>query len=441
MCERKKKMIHLQNNIFDRKDDVVYCWLFNIGIEQGWTTNCFKIKDGDEERVVQHMEEIMLFLCKEQDILLLRQMPDIGFLEHMQRLGFAIPQIFCPKRQDNFKTITDLVLEDKELIAKLQEYAKKTCIYLIPYGVTEKEERLGKTCEMTLKGSSAYVSYKVNSKLYARKLAQKLHISCPEGIVCSSIEEVENSWNKLHKQFGRVVIKQIYGASGQGLHLVDDYNKLKRILHILKRSEGEMGQWIVEGWYEEKKDLNAQLYLHEDGQVEVFSVNRQLLEETIYRGSTFPFALPQQEMNNYIEQIERAGAALYEEGVRGVVGIDSILTGKQMFPIIEINVRFTLSTYLSVLPRMFSNRCFQSIYYRMTSCDELTYVRLEERLRTNKLLFDTAKKKGIFFYNQGCMNKKMIGKVGRLFLVIVGEEWREVEKMQIEVEKMIRKEE
>ena len=39
------------------------------------------------------------------------------------------------------------------------------------------------------------------------------------------------------------------------------------------------------------------------------------------------------------------------------------------------------------------------------------------------------------------MNKKMIGKVGRLFLVIVGEEWREVEKMQIEVEKMIRKEE
>ena len=66
-------MIHLQNNIFDRNDDVVYCWLFNIGIEQGWTTNCFKIKDEDEERVVQHMEEIMLFLCKEQDILLLRR--------------------------------------------------------------------------------------------------------------------------------------------------------------------------------------------------------------------------------------------------------------------------------------------------------------------------------------------------------------------------------
>ena len=426
-----------KNTILGIEDNSICCWLFNIGIEKEWSSQRFQMIDREEELVVQHMEEIMLLLADEKDILLMRHMPDERFMEKMLRLGFQKPQILCPKESDDSKSITELVLEDEILLAKLRAIAQEQSVYLVPYGVTEKEQRLGNLCGMMLQGSPGVVSRRANSKLYARQLATNLGLPCPEGVVCECIEDIPKAWERLKKNFSKVIIKRMYGASGQGLYLLDNIQKLHRVLHLLKRSDGNTGKWIVEGWYEDKTDWNAQLYIQEDGKVQIFSIKKQLLKDTVYHGSLFPMDSMDETMVQYKRQLEEVGQALYADGVRGVVGIDSIFTKEELFPVIEINVRFTLSTYLSMLPQMFEERYFQSMYYRVPRKEELEYTKLEEKLKQKKLLFEIGKKRGIFFYNHGCMAKENIGKTGRLFLVIVAEKWGEIKHMQQQLEQIL----
>lgn len=435
---KMNKMRDFHDLVRSKKNKTIYCWLFNIGIEQEWMADHFQVKDLEEELVVQHMEEILFFMAEEGDILLLRKMPDVRVFDKMKEMGFAIPHILCPEKDDTSVTITELVLKDKRLIDKLKQYAERNTIYLIPYGVTVREECLARTCGMEMKGSPANVSKKANSKLYARKLMKRLHIPCPEGMICQSLEDVKDAYNKLCERFDKIVIKRPYGASGQGLFLVDSPKKLKRVTHILMRSCDRQETWIVEGWYEEKIDLNVQLYIHQDGGVEIFSVKKQLLQKTVYKGSFFPFVLPKKSMERYIEQVKKVGRELYLDGVRGVVGIDSVLTKDEMFPVVEINVRFTLSTYLSVLPFMFRERYFQSIYYRVLLRDEITYEKVQKKAGESGLLFDTVKKEGIIFYNYACMDKRVVGKIGRLFAVVVSKNQRELVRMQEQMERILK---
>ena len=339
-------MILFQDELLRKHKDYVYCWLFNIGIE--WSGDRFRMKNPEEDIVVQHMEEILLLLAHSEDILLLRNIPEEKFLRRLKEMGFQIPQMICPQKEDLSLSITELVLEDSVIIKKLQEYTKQKQVYLLPYGVTEKEEQLSRVCGMQIKGSSADVTQKMNSKLYGRELIRRLHLQQPVGKICYSLEGIQSSWEKLSNEFQRVVIKRPYGASGQGIYLVDSSEKLRRVLHLLKRLQGREEKWIVEGWYEKKIDINAQLYIHDNGDIEIFSVKEQLLDDTVYYGSVFPVSLSEKIMDRYQKELNVIGKHLYDDGARGVVGIDSIITEQEIFPVIEINVRFTLSTYLGL---------------------------------------------------------------------------------------------
>lgn len=122
----------------EAKEEVImnYCWLFNIGIEDNWSVDRFKMKDLEEDRIVQHMEEIMLLMADKDDTLLLRRKPNDRFLCQMRSYGFAAPKIICPEKEDTTKTITQLVLEDKRILRELKELSHKKDIYLLPYGIS-----------------------------------------------------------------------------------------------------------------------------------------------------------------------------------------------------------------------------------------------------------------------------------------------------------------
>ena len=154
----------------EAKEEVImnFCWLFNIGIEDNWSVDRFKMKDLEEDRIVQHMEEIMLLMADRDDTLLLRRKPNDRFLCQMRSYGFAVPKIICPEKEGTTKTITQLVLEDKRILRELKELSHKKDTYLLPYGVTENEEILAKECGMRLIGPNSTVSRDSNSKLYAK---------------------------------------------------------------------------------------------------------------------------------------------------------------------------------------------------------------------------------------------------------------------------------
>lgn len=218
----------------EAKEEVImnFCWLFNIGIEDNWSVDRFKMKDLEEDRIVQHMEEIMLLMADRDDTLLLRRKPNDTFLCQMKSYGFAVPKIICPEKEGTTKTITQLVLEDKRILRELKELSHKKDTYLLPYGVTENEEILAKECGMRLIGPNSTVSRVSNSKLYAKELIKRLHLSSPDGRVCENFDQIREEWERLRNQFRRIVMKRPYGASGRGLYLVENFEKLQKVLYI-----------------------------------------------------------------------------------------------------------------------------------------------------------------------------------------------------------------
>lgn len=414
-----------------------YCWLFNIGIEDNWSVDRFKIKDLEEDRIVQHMEEIMLMMADRDDTLLLRRKPNDTFLCQMRSYGFEVPQIICPEKEDTTKTITQLVLEDNKVLWELKELSHKKDTYLLPYGVTEDEEILAKECGMGVIGPDSTVSRVSNSKLYAKELVKKLHLSSPDGKVCENFDQIREEWDRLRNQFRRIVIKRPYGASGRGLYLVEDFEKLQKVLYILKRSDSENEKCIVEGWYEDKKDLNTQMYICDDGKIKILSVKEQILEGTVYKGSIFPIELSVDIKSKYLTALKRAGSGLYRDGIRGIVGIDSIVTEKEIFPIIEINVRFTLSTYLSMLPLRFPDRYFCSMYYRIFLSEKWNYTEITKKLVRAGLAFDTKTREGIFCYNYACVDRDILGKAGRLFVIMIVKQRTDLQKLRFKLEQLL----
>lgn len=430
-------MFSFLEEIQNKQRGQIFCWLFNIGIEKEWYTNRFRVKNPEEDRVVNHMEEILLLLAGKQDILLLRREPDARFLKQWKELGFAVPEIICPRKEDETKTITQLILEDEKALKILKERADRENICLIPYGVTDSEVELAELCRMKIIGSTPVVTRKTNSKLYAKQMVERMSLASPVGKICVGFDEIRKEWNWLHKRFGRVVLKRPYGASGQGLYLVENETQLERVLHVLNRTGEENEKWVVEGWYEEKKDLNTQLYICDDGRIEILSIKEQVLEDTVYRGSVFPAELPEDRMNKYAGDMKAVGNELYRDGVRGIVGIDSIMTDREMFPVIEINVRFTLSTYLSMLPIQFADRHFCSMYYRISLSDCWNYEVLTKKLKNAGLAFNKAKKEGIFCYNHACIDRTVVGQTGRLFVVFVAKQRAGLWKLRFELEKLL----
>ena len=116
---------------------------------------------------------------------------------------------------------------------------------------------------------------------------------------------------------------------------------------------------------------------------------------------------------------------------------DSIMTDREMFPVIEINVRFTLSTYLSMMPVQFLNRYFCSMYYRVTLSDDWSYTVLTEKLKRVGLAFDKDRKEGIFCYNHACIDRNVVGKTGRLFVIFVAKQREGLWNLRFELERLL----
>ena len=149
-----------------QKRDYNICWIFNIGVEKYWQKDNFEIKNIDEDKCVMSMEQIMLFIASEKDYVVLREMPDKDYLQKVMDLkGEKCPTILVPKENDYSKSITELILDDQDMLNKLRCYSGCNKMFLMPYGITFYEEKLSRLCNIQLIGTSSYIARKTNSKV------------------------------------------------------------------------------------------------------------------------------------------------------------------------------------------------------------------------------------------------------------------------------------
>ena len=183
---------HLLNHIRNN-DDYIVIWLFNIGLEKYWNGEVFTVRNTKEDVLVNHLEEINLLITKKQDIFLLRNMPSEVYLKSMEEFGVEIPCIMCPLCEDENKGISELVLEDENLIIEIKKKIKsEKKVIFVPYGVSELEEQIRDRLGVPMLGAPSAINKKINNKVFSRKFAIEQGFRVAEGRVCEGVEELES---------------------------------------------------------------------------------------------------------------------------------------------------------------------------------------------------------------------------------------------------------
>lgn len=440
---------NLISRLTEDQDSGVIVWVLNIGAEKYWNPVQPGVVDRSEDRIVGRVEEMNLLLCREQDILIVREMPDPYYLDKLREWGFVIPQrIWVPKQSDPWTPISELVLQDVHLLTELAEVAQgNDDVWFVPYAVTRLEEQIAARCGLRLAAAPSTVNAAVNDKIFNREIAVTLDLPVCQGHICGSADEIRQAYAELTEQppyFDRVIIKEPFGASGKGLYIVDSEDKLKPILlRVARFAKNNPGaRWLVEGWYNKQADVNYQIYVSPDGDVDVFSIKQQVLRDTVYIGSKMPVELDAEVRERYRECGEAIGRHLFSIGFTGVAGIDSITTSEGAFiPIIEINGRFTLSTYISFLENVLGEGKVFSRYFKVVMDEPVDFRALCEKLERDRLLYSRDSGEGILVYTSGTLptvKDEGSGKYpGRIFTLIVARDWKRVEEIGSRLESLL----
>lgn len=390
-------------------------WWMNIGIEVNWNNTDFipKISNRENNGIIQGTEQLCLLLADSQDIVILNKSPDELIIENLKKLGIMIPEIWIVA--DRGTPLSECILNNSNLMKQIFELNKEMKVQLIPYGVSRTEEKIQQITGCAMFGPTYKQALWINSKVNARILSKKLGFNTTEGYICNTISELQYYGKLLFSESinTKVVLKENYGASGKGLLIFSSYRSFSA---FIKRSkvEGKDLNIIIEKWYETIIDLNYQIIIEDSGHVNYVAPKEQLMSSGKYIGSRFPIYLDKEVSNILKKSAYELGDLLHEKGYRGIFSIDAIIDkNKNIYPLIEINGRFSLSTYLSRIPEYvgLDKHCLVR-YYDLGNEWNLNYI--SKLLST--YLYDAKTKTGVIFssFTQGSNNVK-----SRLFVVLI----------------------
>jgi len=308
-------------------------YYFNINQEQRWNeSNVFpQITELAIVDVIQQQEQQLLFAAQKGDTVLLHHQPDDNFLKYLSANGIQLPKFHY--------------IEGYSSIPWSQ--IKKEGAIFAPYIMTCQIEadlkRYGIECVF---GDSALVK-EINNKLVTRELAIQNRFNVTEGYVCENIFELENAYSQLrNKGYEKVVLKIPYGSSGKGLRVINsDKTFLTLSRYISKRSTSF--QLLIEGWEEIERSINGQIWIGHSSTSVLGITEQQINDDAVYSGTNYSPTYSPHIHEMYEKELKKLSEILKGIGYKGVAGIDSIISKKgELFPVIEINARFTQVTYL-----------------------------------------------------------------------------------------------
>jgi len=272
-----------------------------------------------------------------------------------------------------------------------------------------------------------------NNKINLRDLLIKKGINYPKSYIVEGLTQLKNEFDKLKEMgFERVILKKPYGASGKGSFILDDKKQINSCYRYFMKKTNNSA--ILEGFYENALNFNYQIYISQDGNNSLFFMSDQIIRQLIYSGSSFPTKLDDKYTELITESAERIGRMLYNDGIRGVVGIDGFVANNQVFPAIDVNVRFTMSTYFTKLQSVFGSELkYQTSISDLFIDKPLTYEKLKSIMLKEKIFFNKTTKSGVFIMLSGPLPREKDERTnkyqGRIYSIAIGSDWKQVEQL------------
>jgi D-alanine-D-alanine ligase-like ATP-grasp enzyme len=329
----------------------------NFEVEDKWARGEIglpRLPFSSASSVVNRMDELALLLAGPGDRVLMKAAPDPGYLAHLRESGFVLPRVITPARQDPANTVTQDALRDPALTAELGRLAADGFL-LLPHGTSADEEELAAAGGIGLATPSAAVCKAVNSKVYSRRLADRVGLRQPPGWACASTSELAEAAGQAAVLLGQgrtVVVKDAFGVSGKGIAVVSDPARLERLRRKITaaadKQPGAPVGIVIEEWVAKEADFNYQFTVDRDATVHVDFVKRALTRDGVHKGHVIPSGLGPRALAELREAALTIGRELAADGWFGVVGVDAMSAPDgTLYPVVEINARNNMATYLS----------------------------------------------------------------------------------------------
>ena len=404
-------------------------WILNIGAEAIWhaSSNAF---ENDSSEFISQIEYINILLCQSNDYLIVNSLPDPAFLEYLSNKNFEVPRFLIPEFVCGI-SLSERILNDRVLLDFLRSV--KDDYILVPYAVTHLEERISCVTGMEMIGASHEISKMVNNKVFARQLSNELNLNTSEGQIFSNIQDTYAYYNQYFNHT-KCILKNAFGTSGKGIVF---FENSKQLQSIIKNASlfGITSVCILEKWYEQKQDLNYQIFISQAGDITVFSVKEQIMDGAKYIGSIIPAHFGK----NFYEMLKSCaniiGKELYKRGYWGIASIDALITSDFFIPIVEINGRLSLSTYISfVCERIGYDRVIAKYYDIYSTSSQMSFEEFE-----HELMFNVSKCSRIIIYNFCVdLHERLNGKYKcRVFLLYLGNSMDSINKLIEDTEKFL----
>ncbi len=424
-----KKISYFKGKLLGIGCEKVKCiWWMNIGAERIWEKSSKgivpRVELNGTSGIIGGIEQLCFLFADSNDTVIMRNNSSSIVEACMDALGLEKPEILllAPSIIDINRSVSELICERNQLISLIQEYKKEFDeVLLVPYAVTQTEEMISQITGCKLIGPPKEISQWINSKVNTRKLAQQAGLPIPEGLVCRDVESIVFSLHELKKKYGTsVVVKDAYGASGKGLYIIDNQKSFDFFLEFLDRKKMHLKsselEVIVERWYKNSININYQIFVRDDGHIIYIPPKIQIMNQGVYIGSEYPARhyLNIRQMELLEDAAAVTGKKLWKEGYRGIAGIDAIISGSgDIYPLIEINGRFTLSTYISFIPdQLGCDKYYRSEYFNISDIEKFDAFLSEfERNR-----YSTEIREGIIIYS---LTEPQNGNAGRVFVLFI----------------------
>jgi hypothetical protein len=302
---------------------------------------------------VASMDELALLLGGPADWVLLKAPPDPGLLDQFVRVGLRTPRVLTADTSKPTSTVTQDVLASPSLLGRLRAIAHRGG-RLAPHGFSEAEAELCRLTGLAAPMADPGIAKRVNSKVFSRRLCQIHGIEQPPGWECETLTDLVALTDTIRGRLAEGVpigIKSAYGVSGRGIAILDRPDRFDRLLRHLSRRAERTGDGrlavVVEEWQAKQVDLNYHLTVTATDVTFDF-VLEAITDSGRHRGHRMPDQLAGDQRRRLIECAHVLGGLLRSEGYRGAVGVDAIIcTDGTLFPVIEINARNNMSTYVA----------------------------------------------------------------------------------------------
>ncbi|WP_186786040.1 ATP-grasp domain-containing protein [Paenibacillus agilis] len=312
-------------------------WYANMNDDQAWNTSKYfpVLNDPVQAQLVIQQEQQLLWIAEHGDTVLFHHKPEDEFVAYVEMV----------RGQGTLPHIHLSFIDDSDFSAVQHKQDKEPV--LLPFLLTEQVRQWSQNNGWTLRYDDADYVRKLNDKYQVRRFVEKNGFAVTKGYFCHTPEQLEEAYQMIREQgFTQAVLKSPHGSSGKGLSIIDSELAFKKMIAFIRRRAATF-ELLIEAWHPIQRSLNAQIFIQLK-EVHLLAITEQRIQERgVYVGTDYAPQIPTELRETYEKEMLRLGHLLQQQGYTGVIGVDSIVDELgDLYPVIEINGRFTQVTYL-----------------------------------------------------------------------------------------------